>query len=153
MSNLFNTIESLGLKIGSLAAGLIIANKTGVRDIILQNAGDSDVEEVVRYGAYLSAVEYGSDLIITNLLGQRSINFHMDSGFGFLSTFATNIAVYYVLEKTDVLDTLLDSLGDDEMARAFANAAVYALTQEISNYILGIVLKPSNADYGNKFQF
>ena len=153
MANLFNSIESLGLKIGSLAAGLIIANKTGVRDIILANSGGGDVEEVVRYGAYLSAVEWVSDMAITQVLGARSINFHLDSGYGFLITFSTNVGIYYIMEKTDILDTLLESLGDDEMARAFANASVYALTQEITYYLLQMWMKPTSGDYGQKFQF
>lgn len=153
MESLFNNLESLALKVGTLATGLLIANKSGVRELIMRNAGSSDVEEVVRYGAYLTGIEYLTDMTASKVLGMRGISLHADTNVGFLVTFATNLAVYYVMEKTDVLDKVLETVGDGDVNRALGNAIVYTLTQEISYRIISYVMKPKASDYGEKFNF
>lgn len=153
MESLFNNLESLALKVGTLTAGLLVANKSGVRQLIMRNSGSSDVEEVVRYGAYLTGIEYLTDMVASKVLGMRGISLHADTNVGFLITFATNLAVYYVMEKTDVLDKVLDTVGDGDVNRALGNAIVYTLTQEISYRIISYFMKPNASDYGEKFNF
>ena len=121
--------------------------------MIMRNAGSSDAEEILRYGAYLTAVEFGTDMVATKVLGMRGISLHTDSTFGFLQTFGTNLAVYYVMEKTNLLDTVLDQFGDDDVQRAAANAVVYTLTQEVSFRLLGYFMQKTASMYGEKFNF
>jgi len=153
MTSLFGSIESIALKVGSLTAGLLIANKTGIKNMILENSDGSDIGEVVRYGLYLSAVEWGTDMAASRVLGMRGISLQMDSGWNFVSTFGTNLAVYYVLEKTDLLDSMLDQFGDSDVNRAFANSCIYALVQELSYQVLFRFFSPTSQDYGQKFNF
>ena len=153
MQSLFSSVESIALKVGTLTASLLVAEKTGIRDMILQNAGASDIGETVRYGAYLSASEWAGDMLATRFLGMRSVSLHQDGPWSFLHTFATNIAVYYVLEKTNVLDQILDQFGDGDVNRALANSIVYAIAQEVSYKLLSYWMAPTSADYGEKFQF
>jgi len=150
---LFQSLESLGIKIGTISAALIGMDKLGIRDLILANNTGGDLEEVVRYAGYLLGTEWAADKVAVNLLGMRGINLHTDLGHGFMLTFAVNVATVYVLEKTNVLDGILDMLPNDTVSRAVGNAVVYTLVQEISYMILTKWWSSTSGDYGQKFNF
>lgn len=151
---LFQSIEAIALKAGTLTAGMLIANRTGIRDMILGGASNSEMIETLKYSAYLSGVEIATDFTARHVLGMRALNLHTDSTFGAITTFATNYAVYYVLEMTNLLDVVLDNIGgDNEIQRTFVNAAIYSLVQEISYRVLTYMFRTTASNYGSKFNF
>ncbi len=154
LMGLFHTAEGLAMRVAGLTAGLIASDKLGIKEMILTSSQGSDLEEAVRYTAYLVAVEYATDEVLERTLGIRAPSLHKDVGVGFLTSFATNTAVYYVMERTDILDKVMDNFEGSDEQRALGNALVYAAAQEISTRIITMWIDRSDpSNYGSKFQF
>ena len=154
LTGLFQSMEGVAMRVAGLTAGLIASDKFGIKDIIFTGQTGSDLEESVKYSAYLIAVEYVSDEVLQRTLGVRPPSLHKDVGTDFIVSFATNTGVYFLLEKTDLMDKIMENFqGSDEMT-ALGNALVYALAQEISTRVINAWMDRSDpSNYGNKFQF
>ena len=99
MEGLLNSVESMALRIAPLTVALVASNKLGIKDIILTGNESGEVEEAVKYSGYLIAAEMVGDYGLEQLTGLRAPSLHKDVGVGFLSSFATNVGVYYALER------------------------------------------------------
>lgn len=153
MDGLLNTVESIGLRVGSITAGLIISDKLNLDEMILGNTRGGSVEEAVKMTAYLTAVEYGADMLSEKILGMRPPSLHKDVGVQFLTSFASNVAVYYLLQQADVVEMINDKFGGSEVQVALAHAIAYAITQELSYRVISMWFRPNDPNkYGQKWQ-
>ena len=153
MDGLLNTVESMALRIAPLTGALIASDKLGIKDIILTGVQGDQLTEAVKYSGYLIACEMAGDYGLEKLTGMRAPSLHKDVGVGFLTSFATNVGVYYALDRTDILDRFIEMFGSSDESIALANAVVYGIVQEVSYRLLAMWLSPDDPKkYGNKTQ-
>ena len=153
MDGLLSTVESIGLRVGGLTAGLLVADKLNLDEMILGGSAGGSVEEAVRMTGYITAVEYITDMASEKILGYRPPSLHKDIGVQFLTSFATNTAVYYVMNQADVVEMINEKFSGSDVQVALAHSIVYALTNEISYRLISMWFNPADpAKYGNKYQ-
>lgn len=154
MNGLFQSLESIGLRVAGLTAGLVVADKTGIDEIILGGAQGGSLEESARMSAYLIATEYVSDMALEKVAGIKPPSLHTGHiGIDLVTSFLTNTAVYYLLNQMDITDKIENMVGSGEIQQAAAHALIYALTQEISYRVICMWYdKADPGHYGNKHQ-
>ena len=153
MDGLLQSAEAIALRVGSLTAGLIVSDKLDLDKIILGDNRGGSVEEAIKMTSYLVAVEYGADALMEKLVGYRAPSLHKDVGVNFLVSFATNVAVYYVLQQAEVVKMINEKFGRSDVQMSMAHAVVYALTQELAYRAVSMVWSSKDPNrYGQKYQ-
>ena len=132
-----HTIEALGIRVATLTGALIVGEKLNIESLILGSSQGNDITEAVKFVAYLTACELAGDVAVEKILGFRSVSLHRDLPVNLLTTFGSNVGVYYILEKTNIVDMIEKKFGrSSDLNKAAAIAVVYALITEITYQIL-----------------
>jgi hypothetical protein len=132
-----HTIEALGIRVATLTGALIAGEKLNIESLILGSSQGNDITEAVKFVAYLTACELAGDVAVEKILGFRSVSLHRDLPVNLLTTFGSNVGVYYILEKTNIVDMIEKKFGrSSDLNKAAAIAVVYALITEITYQIL-----------------
>jgi len=132
---MLNTVENLGVKVGTLVAGQLVMEQVGVEQMLLDNGVENPLIRGAIKNAYLVGTEMVSEFALKEVRGEAPRSLFRDISVDALTAFVATTATDYLL--TEVVLRQVPALSNfalqSSFNRAVLRSAFYVASQELAS--------------------